>query len=260
MKANPPLRPLFSIVTVTYNAETTLPRTLESVREQSCRLFEWLVIDGASTDRTVAIARESGIAEAKVVSAPDRGIYDAMNKGIDMSTGDYLIFLNAGDTLHSPDTLQTYADAIMDNDYPGIVYGRTDIVDNRGHRLGSRHLEPPEHLTLDSFKDGMCVSHQSMAVLKKVAGEYDLRYRLSADYEWAIRCLQRSRRNVFIPKVVSDYLYEGLTTRNRRRSLMERFRIMCHYYGTMATIARHIRFIPRFLKRRKTEKRFSECI
>ena len=251
MNNDPTAAPLFSIITVTYNAEATLPRTLASVKEQTCRLFEYLVVDGKSADATLQLAADAAIAEMKIHSGRDNGIYDAMNKGLGMAEGEYVIFLNAGDAFHSPDTLQRIADAIMTDDFPGIVYGQTDIVDIAGQRLGERHLRAPRELTLDSFRDGMVVCHQAFVVLRRITSPYNLDYRLSADYDWCIRCLQHSRRNVYIDDVLIDYLNEGTTTRNHRRSLRERFRIMCYYYGTFSTIKKHLSFIPRYLRRRK---------
>lgn len=101
----------------------------------------------------------------------------------------------------------------------------------------------------------MVVCHQAFVVLRKLAQDYDLKYRFSSDYEWCIRCLQRSRRNVYVPAVIIDYLSEGVTTANRKASLMERFRIMCYYYGFFPTLMRHFAFLPRFLKQRKVEAR-----
>lgn len=239
------MNPLFSIITVTYNASATIGPTLASVAEQRCRLFEYLVIDGASTDNTLQLVNEAGIKEAKIQSEPDKGLYDAMNKGLGLAKGEYVIFLNAGDSFHSPDTLQRIADTIMDNDFPGIVYGQTDIVDKNRHRIGERHLRAPEELTLNSFANGMLVCHQAFVALRRITGPFNLKYRFSADYEWCIKCLQHSRHNVYIPQVLIDYLNEGVTTANHRKSLMERFRIMCYYYGTIPTILRHIKFLFR---------------
>ena len=214
-----PSAPLFSVITVTYNAEDTLPATLASVRSQTFGSFEHIIVDGASRDRTIALAQENAPACQILVSGPDRGLYDAMNKGLGMARGEYVVFLNAGDTFHSSSTLADVADAVMANDFPGVVYGQTD--------------------------------------LRRIAGYYDMKYRFSADYEWCIRVLQHSRHNCYIDAVLADYLMEGMTTRNRRKSLMERFRIMCYYYGTFSTVMRHIAFIPRFLRRRRLEKKLT---
>ncbi len=239
------MKPLISIITVTYNAASTLPATLRSVGEQTCRNFEHLIIDGASTDATLQLVDEAAITEARAFSSPDKGLYDAMNKGLAKARGEYVVFLNAGDSFHAPTTLQSIADAIKENDFPGVVYGQTDIVDSNRNRIGERHLRAPERLTADSFKHGMLVCHQAFVVKRDITEDYDLRYRFSADYEWCIRCLKKSQSNVYIPEVVIDYLNEGVTTANHRKSLIERFRIMCHYYGTIPTVLRHLKFLFR---------------
>lgn len=250
-------RPLFSIITVTFNAAGTIASTLKSVAEQTCRLFEHIIVDGKSTDNTLELIDRLKSENAIVVSEPDRGLYDAMNKGMRLATGEYYIFLNAGDTFHTADTLELISETILENDFPGIVYGQTEIVDNERRHLGDRHLTAPGNLTLSSFKEGMTVCHQAFIAYYKITGPFNLDYRYSADYEWCIRCLQHSRRNVYIPATLIDYLYEGLTTSNRKESLKERFKIMCRYYGTLPTLFRHIAFIPRYLKRKKAEKRFT---
>lgn len=244
--------PLFSIITVTYNAESTVGTTLESVREQTFTNYEHLIIDGASRDNTLAIVQPYAATNHLVMrSEPDKGIYDAMNKGISMAKGCYLIFLNAGDAFHTPDTLRKIAATITDNDYPGIVYGQTQLVDADRRRIADRHLRAPETLTYNSFADGMVVCHQAFVALAKLAPLYDLKFKYSADYDWCIQCLQHSRKNVMLDDIVIDYLNEGVTTANHRASLIERFKIMCYYYGTIPTVVRHLSFIPRYLSRRR---------
>lgn len=244
-------QPIFSIITPTYNAAHTIKRTLDSVASQTCNLYEHLIIDGKSTDDTVNIVRKYNKSNVFFVSEKDQGIYDAMNKGICMAKGKYLIFLNSGDKFHTIDTLQHYADAIRDNGNPGIVYGQTCIVDDNGNFVGKRHLEAPDVLTLNSFKDGMVVCHQAMAVYHKIAVLYNLTYKYSADYEWTIICLQHSKHNVGLNEVTIDYLYEGVTTAHHKESLKERFKIMCTYYGTIPTVFRHLKFACRYLIRRR---------
>ncbi len=252
---------LFTIITPTYNAEATLPPTLRSIEEQVCDDYELIVMDGGSKDSTVEMASSANISADRltVVSERDRGLYDAMNKAVRLARGKYLVFLNAGDTFHSPDTLATIARAIRDTG-ADIVYGQTQLVDADRRRIADRHLTAPEHLDFKSFAQGMLVCHQAFIVRRDLAGEYDLNYRLSADYEWCIRCLQKSRSNVLIDEVLIDYLYEGLSTHNRRKSLMERFRIMCRYYGTVPTIVRHLGFIPRFIRHKAALKQGAKQI
>ena len=99
-----------SIVTITWNAARTLQRTLDSVRCQTYADIEHLIIDGASTDETLPIAQhyqQASSHQVVIQSEPDKGLYDAMNKGLQKATGDYVVFLNAGDTLYAPDTIET---------------------------------------------------------------------------------------------------------------------------------------------------------
>lgn len=243
--------PLFSIITVTYNAQDTIATTLKSVASQSCQLYEHIIMDGASTDGTMEIVNSFDNDKKVVDSKPDKGIYYAMNDAMAIARGEYLIFMNSGDRFHSSDTLQRIADAIFNNDFPGIVYGQTNIVDKDGNTLGPRHLKAPEKLSLQSFKDGMVVCHQAFIPLRKIAGYYNHKYRFSSDYEWCIICLQHSKKNVYIPDVIVDYLNEGLTTQNHKQSLKERFKIMSTYFGFFSTCIFHIKFLSRYLKRRK---------
>lgn len=246
--------PLFSIITVAYNAAGTIEATIDSVDRQTCIDYEHIIIDGASTDSTIDIIKHHSGSRRYYISEKDEGIYDAMNKGISIAKGEYFIFLNAGDRFPNPDTLLHYSEVIKANYYPGIVYGQTHLIDLDGNYIGERHLRAPETLTLDSFKDGMVVCHQAMAVNHNIALLFNLEYKYSSDYEWAIVCLQHSRKNIYINEVTVDYLYEGTTTRHHKDSLYERFRIMSIYYGTIPTLFRHIKFALRYLLRRRKSK------
>lgn len=243
-------QPLITIVTITYNAAATLPLTMKSVAAQTFGDFEHLIIDGASRDDTLSIARNMGRESLKIISEKDNGLYDAMNKGLRAARGQYVLFLNSGDAFHSPDTLQAYADAIMEK-RPDIIYGDTEIVAPDGSRLGPRHLSAPKTLTFDSFRDGMLICHQAFMVRKAIAPDYDTDFRFSADYDWCIRCIKASRpgARINLDRVTIDYLSEGLTDRNKKKSLAERFRIMSAHYGLPAAIASHLSFIPRALRR-----------
>lgn len=242
--------PLFTIITITFNASATFPATLKSVEQQSFTDYEYRVVDGASTDDTVAIARASAVVTS-VVSEPDKGLYDAMNKGLRQATGRYLIFLNAGDALHAPDTLQKIADSIGEND-PDIVYGETALVDSQRTFIAMRRLQAPGILSVKSFRMGMLVCHQAFVVRRELAPEYDLRYRFSSDFDWCIRCMQVARKIVNTHEILIDYLNEGVTTANRKASLRERYEIMCRYYGTLPTFLRHLWFALRFAFARVT--------
>jgi len=257
------MKPLFTIATVTYNAEATLGRTLRSVASQDYDRIEHLIIDGCSTDHTLSLVQryvEENQARhsVRLICEPDSGLYDAMNKALLNAAGDYIVFLNAGDCLHSTDTVSAIAAQTGwmkgEHRHPAILYGDTYLVDSEGKFLRRRRLTPPEELTPNTFRNGMRVCHQSFYVRTDLARQepYDLRYRFSADFDWCIRlirCATRHRlRMVNTHLVLTDYLNEGMTTRNHRASLIERFRIMAHYYGWPATIVRHCWFVIRSLK------------
>ena len=243
------MEPLFSIITVTWNAADVISPTIESVQRQTSSDYEMLIIDGASTDDTLAIVKRASIAALRVFSEPDKGLYDAMNKGIARARGRYIMFLNAGDTFADDTVLARMARLAADN--PGVIYGQTQLVDAQRNVVGKRHLTAPKRLTVNSFKNGMVVCHQAFVVRRDLAPEYDLQYRLSADYDWCIRVLRKSQSNAYVGETpIISYLADGMTTRHHRASLWERFRIMCRHYGTSVAIRRHLRFIPRYLKRR----------
>lgn len=243
--------PLFSIITVTYNAAATLERTMRSVAAQDCDDYEHIIMDGVSTDNTVSMAETLAGKRTRIFSSPDEGIYDAMNKAMSHARGRYLIFLNAGDKFHAKDTLSIVARAAEATPDASVIYGQTDLVDDSGKYLGPRHLTAPEVLTVASFKHGMLVCHQAFIVRRDIAPHYDTRWRYSADYEWCLKCLKRSSENVYVDCTLIDYLAEGMTTANHRASLVERFKIMSKYYGFLPTVWRHAGFWLRNRRRRR---------
>lgn len=245
------LKPKFSIITITYNAGTVIEPTLKSVKEQTYTNYEYLLIDGGSSDDTIAKAKVSGIKFAHIVSERDNGLYDAMNKGMELATGDYLCFLNAGDAFFVPDTLQTIVDAIADEtELPDVLYGETAEVDEERNFVRMRRLEAPKELNWRSFRDGMLVCHQAFYARRDIAPAYNMKYRLSADVDWCIRVMKRAKKMVNVNAVVVNYLQNGLSLQHHRKSLMERFNVMKEHYGLLPTIGRHIYFVFRAIIKR----------
>lgn len=237
----------FTIITITYNAAHWLERTVLSILSQSYPHVEYVIIDGGSTDGTVDIIKQYAPGISFWVSEPDKGLYDAMNKGLRHATGDYVWFINAGDTLQTADTIQRIVMKIgKKKSLPDIIYGETAIVDAQGRMIGMRRLKTPENLTWKSFRMGMLVCHQSFIAKRTIAPEYDLQYRLSSDYDWCIRCMKQASFIYNTKMVLSNYLDEGLSTRQRKASLKERYDIMCKYYGKFATVILHGWFALRF--------------
>ncbi len=253
----------FSIITITYNAENCLKRTLDSIFSQSWPNIEHIIVDGASTDSTITIAQEYAVESATetehvvhIVSEPDDGLYDAMNKGLKMATGDYICFMNAGDFYPNESVITDIVlktDLLEDStkELPAVLYGDTDIVDDNGEFLYPRRLSPPEKLTWRSFKYGMLVCHQAFYARLDIAKdiEYNLSYKHSADVDWCIRIMREAKRRslplVHSHIVVANYTKEGQTTRYHQDSLNERYRIMTHHYGYILTFIMHCWFAIR---------------
>lgn len=243
-------KPLFSIITICYNAEATLEKTIQSVLAQTYPNVEYIVVDGASKDNTLAIINRYRPQLSKVVSEPDKGLYDAMNKGIGLATGDYLCFLNAGDTFFSASTLQEMVDTLPAERQPDVIYGETALVDAEGHFVRMRRLQAPEVLTWRSFRQGMLVCHQAFFARRELVPQYDLQYRFSADFDWCIRIMKQSHLLHNTHLTLVNYLDEGLTTRNQKASLKERFRIMAKHYGLLSTLLHHLWFVFRAIIKR----------
>ena len=245
------LKPKFSIITITYNAASVIKPTLASVIAQTYTDYEYILVDGGSKDDTVAIAKASGIEFAHIISERDNGIYDAMNKGMALATGDYLCFLNAGDAFHAPGTLQAIVDAIAgEKELPDVLYGETAEVDDNRNFVRMRRLQAPKQLHWHSFKAGMLVCHQAFYARREIAPVYDLKYRLSADVDWCIKVMKRAKKMVNVNATVVDYLQNGISLQYHRKSLMERFDIMSKHYGLLPTIARHMWFVVRAVIKR----------
>lgn len=242
------LTPRFTIITVTYNAGKVLDDTIQSVISQTYHHIEYIIVDGASKDNTLQVIDRYRNRIQKVISEPDHGLYDAMNKGMKWATGDYICFLNAGDSFHEDDTLLRMVHSIHGNELPDILYGETAIVDSNGHFLHMRRLSAPEKLTWKSFRQGMRVCHQAFFVKRTLLEPYDLQYRFSSDFDWCIRMMKKSKTLHNTHLTLIDYLDEGLTTQNHKASLWERFHIMCRYYGWISTLLHHAWFVIRTLK------------
>ena len=246
----------FSIITCTFNAQDVLQRTLDSVAQQTYKNIEHLIIDGVSRDETLSMAHayEAKISSCsepysiKIVSERDKGLYDAMNKAIQLASNDYIVFMNAGDTFKNIDTLKTIASSVKEGELlPGVLYGDTDIVDMEGKFLRKTPSPNASKRLLRSRLNMVCwcvikLFYALTSIAKNTP--YDLQYRFSADVDWCIRIMKKSEeenralRNV--NAIVANFLDGGLTTANHRASLKERFRVMCHHYGCITTTFMHL--------------------
>ena len=233
-----------SVITVTFNAASTLE---EHWKASKSRLFhlEHVIVDGKSKDNTVALIQQFAHERMIWLSEPDKGLYDAMNKAASMASGDYLCFLNAGDTFHTSNSIEKMMSSLEEGKEPDIIYGETAIVDNHGVFLHMRRLSAPEKLSWKSFKQGMLVCHQAFIVKRELFEPYDLSYRFSADFDWCIRMMKKAEYLHNSHLTLINYLNEGMTTSNRTSSLKERYCIMVKYYGQLSTLLHHIWFVIR---------------
>jgi glycosyltransferase involved in cell wall biosynthesis len=229
-------QPKLSVITVVYNNAKDIESTMLSVLNQTYHHIEYILVDGLSTDGTLEIIKKY---QDKIIliSEKDNGIYDAMNKGLAESTGDYVLFMNSGDKIYAPDTV---AKVFATEDDADIYYGETEMIDVHGQSLGQRRHAAPQNFTWRSFKYGMNVSHQAIYIRRSLTAPYDSKYQLSADIDWIIRAAKKAKKIVKVDGYVAKYLVGGTSKQNHRQSLLDRFDIMKRYYGLAPTLFNHL--------------------
>lgn len=251
-----------SIITVAYNSARTIADTLRSVAGQSHADIEHLVIDGASSDGTLEIVRAAGARVAQLVSERDRGIYDAMNKGLRLASGDLVGFLNADDVLAGPDAIallvreaeRTGADALFGD----LVYVREGDLSRvvRTWRSGA--------FSRDRLRFGWMPPHPTFYVRRArlpEIGEFDTSFRIAADYDFMLRCLSRSDVTVgYVPSVLVRMRTGGASNRSLRalwRKSSEDLRALrrSRVGGVGTLVCKNVRKLPQFVSRPPAEVR-----
>ena len=205
-----------SIVTVCYNSEQTIGDTLRSVRQQNYGDIEHIIVDGLSVDRTLAVVAADGAHVRKVVSEKDSGIYDAMNKGIALATGDVIGFINADDFYPSPDVLAVVAAAFessgADCCYGDLCYVKQDDVSKIVRYWRSKPFAS------GMFGRGWCPPHPTFFARREVytrLGGFDLSFKIAADFELMARYLDGAHiSSHYIPKVLVKMRLGGTTNRS----------------------------------------------
>ncbi|HOF16310.1 MAG TPA: glycosyltransferase family 2 protein [Bacteroidales bacterium] len=254
--------PIVTIITITYNAEIVIEKTIQSVLNQTYSDFEHLIIDGKSTDGTIAIVEkyEADIRNGNYaifphqfrwISEPDTGLYHAMNKGIELAKGNYIWFMNAGDKIHANDTLEKIAKKINENQNPTVLYGQSLIIDQNDRPLGERHKIAPSDLHLNHMLNGLVVCHQSILVKRDKAPLYDLQYRIASDYDWVIKVLMQSESNIYMDDYLSNFMIAGTSSVNRKRAWKERYCIMKKHFGLCKTLWAHFKIVLKYPFTRK---------
>jgi glycosyltransferase involved in cell wall biosynthesis len=238
--------PTISVITVVYNGLHDLKATLASIVSQSYQHIEYIVVDGNSTDGTAEfLAKEKGI--SCFISEPDKGIYDAMNKGLKLASGDYVLFMNAGDRFYSADTVEKIFATSDATQLSDIYFGNTMVIDDHGNEIGLRRLQPPHELSWRSLLDGMLVCHQSIVVRRELAPLYNTNLKVAADYQWVLESLKNARTICDTGIIIAKFLDGGFNKKHILRSLWERFNIMTKHFGLITVIINHVRIGFRFL-------------
>ncbi len=237
--------PLISIITVVYNSEVYIERTILSVLNQTYPNIEHVILDGASKDNTVAIIKKYEERIAYWKSEKDSGIYDAMNKAQRFATGDYIMFLNSGDEFQSNEVLTK---AISSGQNADVYYGDTLITDEKGNPLYNRRLRPPQKLKWKDFRYGMLVCHQSIIIKRELSQEYNTYYKIAADIDWAIRSVRLAKTIVNTHITISKFMEGGMSSVHHRKGLMERYEILNKHFGYLPNAMVHFYMIFRLLK------------
>jgi glycosyltransferase len=245
-----------TIITVAFNSAATIADTLRSVAAQTHSDIEHIVVDGASKDNTAAIVQHEGGHVTRFVSEPDRGIYDAMNKGISMATGDWIGFLNADDVFASPQSLSCISAAVSqggcDIAYGDLVYVSARDTSKVLRTWSSGPFDPC------SLHFGWMPPHPTFYVRRELMGEiggFDAALEIAADYEFMLRCLtRRGVRVVYVPEVLVRMRAGGASNRSLgalwRKSREDLVAVRRHKVGGFGTLAwKNLRKLPQFLGR-----------
>jgi len=224
-----------SVVTVCRNSEQTIERTLQSVACQTCDDFEYIVIDGVSTDRTLEIIEKYKSHISKFVSEPDKGIYDAMNKGAKMAEGEYVVFLNADDVFIHENVLSLVVEK-MKNKKADLYYGDLVFLEKNTGKINNRKQDNVNNIYLC----GGMLFHPAIFASKKIfekIGYFDTNYRIAADYDWILNVVAKN-------KVTCEYLGMPITMfsdgdgassneKNRQKHKNERDEIQHKYFSSL---------------------------
>lgn len=231
-----------SIISITYNNFKGLSKTLSLFQTQNLHSeIELVIVDGGSKDETPAFLKNQTFTK-NWVSEPDKGIYDAMNKGLKMANGEYVWFLNAGDYAFSQESIDIVLNSLKLS--PDAVYGETMLVDENGKAIGTRSEQTtrklPKNLTWTSFKLGMNVGHQAFIIKKSLALPYNTQWKHVADIDWMIRCLKHCRKVINLNTIIVNFTIDGHSTIHRKASNRERYKVLKLHYGWLTNIWNHL--------------------
>jgi len=230
--------PKISIITVCYNSVKTIEQTIESVVNQSYGNIEYIIIDGGSIDGTDIIVEKYSNKIAYWISESDNGIYDAMNKGIRVATGDYIYFLGADDSLASKEIIATVASYIqLDRDID-VLSGCVYFIDEA---TNLQRKQNNKNAKLDVFSG---IPHQGMFTKSDLlkSAEFDVRFKIVADYDFMLKCfLNKKSKIVFMDFVVAFNSLGGISSTSTGNRINEHLVVMKKYNASEERINRYLR-------------------
>lgn len=215
-----------SIITVCFNSSDTIRDTIESISEQEYKDIEYIIIDGGSTDATLNIIKEYGDTVSVLISEKDDGVYDAMNKGISVATGDVVGFLNADDYLASQHTIKNLADRFIE-DSLDVCYGDLHYVDKCNKNSITRVWKPME-FDLKLLSKGWIPPHPSFYAKRKLLTDgFDLRYKIAADYDLMLGVLTQKGLSIgYLPSVLVKMRTGGISNGSWRTLIKQNLEIL----------------------------------
>jgi len=226
-------QPLISIITIVYNSKNDLEKTIKSVLNQKYKNIEYIIIDGGSTDGTLDIINKYQEEIDKVISEPDNGIYDAMNKGLKHISGKWVNFLNAGDLFYDNNILNN----IFQNLQQGtkLIYG--DWINTSNHGL-NRYITAHPSINVNTLRSNFFMNHQSLFVNTSYVVEYDTTYQIKADYQWIIEIVQKLNYSdiLYINKALVLYDVDGLSAKLLLTNIKEYIKLTYRNFGKTQVI------------------------
>ena len=214
--------PLISVITVSYNAQHIIEKTILSIINQTYKNIEYIIIDGGSTDGTIDVIKKYDSKITHWISEPDKGIYDAMNKGIKLAKGEWINFMNCGDSFYSIDTIRQVVDKLLTTECIDIVYGNTIIKINN-----NKYIVRPEELECISNHLPFC--HQCAFVQTSLAKKhpFDLKYKFVADYNFFYQQYHKKKSFLYINYPIANYQIggDGFTANNVKECINESFQV-----------------------------------
>lgn len=243
---------MLTVITVVYNDYHNLQKTLQSIRHQKSQNFEFIIVDGGSTDGSLDLIQAHEDLWDQFISEKDQGIYDAMNKGIRMAKGQYINFMNAGDAFYAPETLEHTLVHLKDSD-THILYGKVMKLSSENSQF---YYERGKALTQKSYFLETPMCHQSMFIARSLFAEdqvglYDLSFKAGAFYEWLAKYYSIHKsfdKLVFLDEIVSIYLDGGFSFQVKKRIQLDRLKSVRRYYSLKYICLNYVHFLVEYGK------------